>query len=69
MENDLNLIRRDLNEIKIEIALIKEWILDDEFGEEVSKEVVDEVEKSRRKNGKDLVSHEEVLKKFVHEHN
>jgi len=64
MENNLNLIRKDLNEIKIEIALIKDWILDDEFGLEIADEVVEEVEESRKKNGRDLISHEEVLKKF-----
>ncbi len=62
MENNLNLIRKDLNEIKVEIAIIKELILDDEAGLEVTDEVVREVEESRSE--KDLISHSEVLKRF-----
>lgn len=64
MENNLDLIREDLNEIKIEISFIKNWILDDEAEFEVSEEVVNEVEESRKKEGEDLISHEEVFKKF-----
>ncbi len=65
MDNDINLIRKDLHEIKVEIDFIKNNLLDDEAGLEVSDEVVKEVEESRKKKGKDLVSHEEVFKKYV----
>lgn len=64
MENTLDLIRKDLNEIKVEITFIKEHILDDEAGLEVNEKVVKEVEVSRKKKGKDLVSHEEVFKRY-----
>jgi len=60
----MSLIRKDLNDIKLEIAFIKEILLDDEAGFEVSDEVVNEIEESRKKKGKDLVSHEEVFKKY-----
>ncbi len=64
MENTLDLIRKDLSEIKVEITFIKEHILDDEAGLEVNEKVVKEVEESRKKKGKDLVSHEEVFKRY-----
>ncbi len=64
MENTLDLIRKDLNEIKVEITFIKEHILDDEAGLEVNEKVIKEVEASRKKKGKDLVSHEEVFKRY-----
>jgi len=64
MENNLPLIRKDLEEIKSEIVFIKEILLDDEAGLEVNDEVVREVEKSREKNGADLVPHEEVFEKY-----
>jgi len=64
MENTLDLIRKDLDEIKVEITFIKEHILDDEARLEVSEKVVKEVEVSRKKKGKDLVSHEEVFKRY-----
>ena len=64
MGSDMGLIKKDLNEIKSEIAFIKELLLDDEARFEVSDEVVREVEESRKMNGKDLVSHDEVFKKF-----
>ncbi len=64
MENTLDLIRKDLDEIKVEITFIKEHILDDEAGLEVSEKVVKEVEESRKKKGKDLVPHEEVFKRY-----
>ena len=63
----MNLIKKGLNEIKIEISFIKDLILDNEAGLEISEEVIKEVEESRRKEGKDLVSHEEVLKKYCNE--
>lgn len=64
MENNINLIRKDLKEIKVELAFIRDWILDGESGLEVSDEVVNEVEESRKNKGKDLVSQEEVFKRF-----
>jgi len=64
MENNLSLIRQDLNAIKVEVAFIKDWLLDDEANLEVSDLVVREVEESRKKKGKDLISHEEVFKRF-----
>ena len=64
MENTLSLIRKDLNEIKVEITFIKEHILDDEAGLEISDDVIKEVKESRKKKGKDLVSHGEVFKKY-----
>ena len=36
MENTLDLIKKDLDEIKVEITFIKEHILDDEAGLDVS---------------------------------
>ncbi len=63
MENELSLIRKDLNEIKVELTFIKEHILDDEAELEVSDEVAKEVENSRN-NEDDLVPHEEVFKKY-----
>ena len=64
MENNLDLIKKDLRDIKLEITFIKDLILDDESGLEVSDEVVREIEKSRKKEGKDLVSHDNVFKRF-----
>ena len=64
MDSDIKLIRKDLHEIKVEIDFIKNNLLDDEFGFEISDEVVEEVKKSRKDNGKDLISHEEVFKKY-----
>ena len=61
MENTLDLIKKDLDEIKVEITFIKEHILDDEAGLDVSEE---EIKESRKKKGKDLVSHEEVFKRY-----
>jgi len=64
MAQEIDLIRKDLNEIKVEIALLRELLVDDEAGLEVSDEVVREVEESRKRKGKDLVSHEEVFKRY-----
>jgi hypothetical protein len=63
--NNLDLIKKDLDEIKIEISFIKKWILDDEAGLEVSDEVINEVEESRKR--KDFIPHEEVFKKYCNE--
>lgn len=60
----MSLIRKDLNDIKVEIAFIKDILLDEEAGLEVSDEVVREVEESRKKKGKDLIPHEEVFKRY-----
>ena len=62
MEKNLDLIRKDLNDIKVEITFIKELILDDEATLEVNDDVVKEVEESRKKE--DLVSHKEVFEKY-----
>ena len=64
MGNDISLMRKDLNDIKAEIALIREILSDDEAGLEVGDDVVKEVEDSRKQEGKDLVGHEEVFKKY-----
>ncbi|HLC86703.1 MAG TPA: hypothetical protein VJH65_00285 [Candidatus Nanoarchaeia archaeon] len=61
---EMSLIRKDLNDIKVEIAFIKDILLDEEAGLEVSDEVVREVEESRKKKGKDLIPHEEVFKRY-----
>lgn len=64
MGEDIETIKKDLNEIKLEINFIKEWLIDDEANLEVSDEVVREVEESRKGGDNDLVSHEEVFKKY-----
>lgn len=64
MEGNMGLIKKNLNEIRSDIAFIKEFLLDDEAGLDVSDEVVREVEESRKMDGKDLVPHEEVFKRF-----
>ncbi len=60
---EIDLLRKDLNELRLEITLIKEQLSEEE-GLEVSDAVVKEVNDSRDLNGEDLVSHEEVLKRY-----
>jgi len=64
IEKSIESIKKDLDEIKAEISFIKKLFLDEEQGLEVSEEVMNEIEESRKKKGKDLISHFEVNKKF-----
>ena len=61
----LNRLERDILTIKIEIEDVKDILIDDECGLEVSDDVEKEIEESRNCDGRDMISHEEVMKRFV----
>lgn len=58
----LESLRKDLNDLKIDISIIKGYLIDDELNLEVSDEVVEEI-KEAKKRGK-FYSQEEVESMF-----
>lgn len=56
-QNILNLVNS--------VESLKKQLIDDEINLEISDEVLGEIKESREMKGKDLVSHEEVMKKYL----